>query len=545
MRTPKLICAALLWLAAVANLPAATLLNDVKLSGEVTANGVFGTWTGTLDLSGMTLTLPANVTQLGATIDLSGNEVTGALPWGSISSKPTTLAGYGITNGQPLDSDLTALAAVATTVHGRSLLDDANAAASRATIGAAESGKNGSITELTGLKRPSDTSVRLAEVYDDFERADSSDLGSTPVGNKTWQGGGNPLTVTAAIQDGSYVMVTPSGEAGAIYKHIISDTPIANMGATVRWTEGAGPYRSNCVFIIGSANGFGDPAHPYYHIIFGRAGWLVQRGVVGDYENGTLEDGSAAYTFDYNTLLPTGVDHVFHVSLFGQKLIFSSPFGAWEIDVPNPNAGTETYAFWEIITGEEEGRADMPEYREIWLNAPHDAVLGKTVQPRSFTLDAVSRGLFPGDYRVQEELAVKSLFFRDGAGWRYDDYFSSLRLRGPNGAMYLNADGGSVTLWSPGGNFGHSQAGQFSVVHSAQYYSGGAKVVDGRRTGWTAPTGTAERTGYATYTAPDIAASYTEAEVQALADQVQALSRTLKALIDDLHSTAGHGLIGP
>jgi hypothetical protein len=35
--------------------------------------------------------------------------------WGSITSTPTTLAGYGITDAQPLDSDLTALAAVSST----------------------------------------------------------------------------------------------------------------------------------------------------------------------------------------------------------------------------------------------------------------------------------------------------------------------------------------------------------------------------------------------------------------------------------------------
>jgi hypothetical protein len=51
-----------------------------------------------LNMSGVTLTLPVDVTRLGSTIDLSGGEVTGALPWGSLSGKPTTLSGYGITD---------------------------------------------------------------------------------------------------------------------------------------------------------------------------------------------------------------------------------------------------------------------------------------------------------------------------------------------------------------------------------------------------------------------------------------------------------------
>ena len=51
---------------------------------------------------------------------------------------------------------------------------------------------------------------------------------------------------------------------------------------------------------------------------------------------------------------------------------------------------------------------------------------------------------------------------------------------------------------------------------------------------WALPTGTAERTTFATYTAPTISALPTQAEVQALANEVQSLSRHLKALIDDL-----------
>lgn len=51
---------------------------------------------------------------------------------------------------------------------------------------------------------------------------------------------------------------------------------------------------------------------------------------------------------------------------------------------------------------------------------------------------------------------------------------------------------------------------------------------------WTAATGTAERTTFATYAAPVISNPPTQAEVQAIADHVQILSRRLKALIDDL-----------
>ena len=49
-----------------------------------------------------------------------------------------------------------------------------------------------------------------------------------------------------------------------------------------------------------------------------------------------------------------------------------------------------------------------------------------------------------------------------------------------------------------------------------------------------AATGTAARVTFATYDAEDISAVPTEAEVQAIADHVEVLSQTLKALIDDL-----------
>jgi hypothetical protein len=52
-------------------------------------------------------------------------------------------------------------------------------------------------------------------------------------------------------------------------------------------------------------------------------------------------------------------------------------------------------------------------------------------------------------------------------------------------------------------------------------------------TGWTADTGTAERGAHATYTAPTISAVYTQAEIQAIADRLQDVTRAVKALKDD------------
>lgn len=51
---------------------------------------------------------------------------------------------------------------------------------------------------------------------------------------------------------------------------------------------------------------------------------------------------------------------------------------------------------------------------------------------------------------------------------------------------------------------------------------------------WTAATGTAARSTFATFPGQSISASPTQAEVQAIDNHVKILSQRLKALIDDL-----------
>ena len=48
--------------------------------------------------------------------------------WSTITSTPTTLSGYGITDAQPVDSDLTSIAALSTSAYGRGLLTHASLA---------------------------------------------------------------------------------------------------------------------------------------------------------------------------------------------------------------------------------------------------------------------------------------------------------------------------------------------------------------------------------------------------------------------------------
>ncbi len=64
--------------------------------------------------------------------------------------------------------------------------------------------------------------------------------------------------------------------------------------------------------------------------------------------------------------------------------------------------------------------------------------------------------------------------------------------------------------------------------------SGGPYVVQNVGANWTNPTGTADRSTYATYVAPVMGISYSQADVQALANAVSVIHQRVKAVIDDL-----------
>lgn len=80
------------------------------------------------------------------------------------------------------------------------------------------------------------------------------------------------------------------------------------------------------------------------------------------------------------------------------------------------------------------------------------------------------------------------------------------------------------------------------------------QVVGPRKTGWAVDTGTAKRTANDTYVAGatlTYSATYVQAEHTAMATRVAAIeaalqnaTQTIKAIKDDMHATAGHGLIG-
>ncbi len=90
---------------------------DVAWSTSFDGSGN-ATGTATLANTGVSATTYGSATQVATfTVDAKGRITTASSvnitpAWSSITGTPTTLAGYGITNGQPLDADLTAIAAL-------------------------------------------------------------------------------------------------------------------------------------------------------------------------------------------------------------------------------------------------------------------------------------------------------------------------------------------------------------------------------------------------------------------------------------------------
>ena len=128
----------------------------ITLTGDVTGSGT-GSFATTLANSGVTASTYKSVT-----VNAKGLVTSG--------TNPTTLSGYGITDAQPLDATLTALAGVSTSANqliyatgsdtftttsftsfGRNLVDDADASAGRTTLGLGTiSTQNSNNVSITG-----------------------------------------------------------------------------------------------------------------------------------------------------------------------------------------------------------------------------------------------------------------------------------------------------------------------------------------------------------------------------------------------------------
>jgi len=150
-----------------------------------------------------------------------GTIATGSVPWSLVTTRPTTLSGYGITDAQPLDSDLTAIAALTTTSTGRGLLEIANQAAGRTALGATTVGSN-----LFTLTNPGSISIPLIN-------ADHS------------------VTATATTGTGSIVR-----SIAPVLSTSYSGTPASNtaLNTTIQYSNNAADGIGTQVGILGKAH---------------------------------------------------------------------------------------------------------------------------------------------------------------------------------------------------------------------------------------------------------------------------------------------------
>ena len=119
-----------------------------------------------------------------------------------------------------------------------------------------------------------------------------------------------------------------------------------------------------------------------------------------------------------------------------------------------------------------------------------------------------------------------------------------LRINSAADGVELSSDLDSVTFSQAGAQVAGTATTGINLLTGKTLTVNSVQVVKGRITGWATATGTATRTTYATYAGQTVSNPPTQTEVQNIDDHVKILSQRLKALIDDLHGTAGHGLIG-
>lgn len=160
---------------------------------------------------------------------------------------------------------------------------------------------------------------------------------------------------------------------------------------------------------------------------------------------------------------------------------------------------------------------------------------------------------------VRENLVMKTgvdqggnfQFHNTGNAWAH----GMLSTPGSVNYVIFNLTRSTFDLTIDAANGDITTGGNLNIPTGKVYKINGTQVLGARKTGWAVATGTAARTTFATFAASGSAiapgAAYVQAEATSVANRLQAteahvqiLSQRLKALIDDLHSTAGHGIVG-
>lgn len=196
-------------------------------------------------------------------------------PCASVAVTPALISTFLTPLFQPLDADLTAIAALTTTATGRDLLTSASAAAIRSKAGAAASGANSDITTLTGLT----TALSIAQGGTGRTSAIPV-LSASRSGSTSFQSLGNTFTT---VQVNAASIDTAGCFSTTTYICTLPETGLYQLSAKLRICDSA---TAGISYGLGIGNANADSAAFFWGVTagtrMGLANARVYSGTAGD-----------------------------------------------------------------------------------------------------------------------------------------------------------------------------------------------------------------------------------------------------------------------
>ena len=156
----------------------------------------------------------------------------------------------------------------------------------------------------------------------------------------------------------------------------------------------------------------------------------------------------------------------------------------------------------------------------------------KEIAGTSYTVTAVDNGkMLKTTNAAAVTITVPEVSTED-----LDNGFQVEVQRGGDGVVTIAPEGSDVLNAADDFYDIDVKYGASSIVKESDgvWWMTGALAAEAVLSGYTAPTGTGDKGGFATYDTVDIDATYNETQLQALADAVTQVSQHLKSIIDDL-----------